>query len=423
MRAIRSFAAMGVLALVVGACGGTTTSAAPSTAGSAAPESAAASEPASTAQAGQTEIRWFCCLGGGDAPEQVEVEKQVVADFNASHPNIHLVFEAVPYAGANDALATQIASGNGPDIVGPVGIGGANAFHGQWLDLAPLIESTGYDLSGFPPDAVDIYKLDEGQVGIPFAIYPSVLFYIPSLFEEAGLQPPPHEYGAKYTMPDGSQVDWTYDTIREVAKILTVDKNGKDAADPAFDPESIVQWGFEPQRDDLRGLGAYWGAGTLAGADGKTVQIPDAWAAGWKYYYQSIHTDHIDMTDAQFQSKDINPNDYPFFSGDDVAWCWDHYLADRADGESPLASPLRAADLRGLPPALVITAEHDPLRDEAELYAARLREANVPARLVRFDGVMHGFFSLANRLDAAAEAQTLAASALRDVLARTEGTI
>jgi acetyl esterase len=115
--------------------------------------------------------------------------------------------------------------------------------------------------------------------------------------------------------------------------------------------------------------------------------------------------------------------DYPFFSGDDMAWCWDHYLADRADGESPLASPLRAADLRGLPPALVITAEHDPVRDEAELYAAGLREANVPARLVRFQGVMHGFFSLANRLDAAAEAQALAAAALRDVLARTEGTI
>ena len=85
--------------------------------------------------AAPVEIRWYCCLGGGDAPEQVEVEKKVVEEFNASHPNIKLTFEAVPYAGANDALATEIASGNGPDIVGPVGIGGANAFHGQWLDL------------------------------------------------------------------------------------------------------------------------------------------------------------------------------------------------------------------------------------------------------------------------------------------------
>ena len=64
--------------------------------------------------AGQVEIRWYCCLGGGDAPEQVEVEKKVAEAFNAAHPNIHLTFEAVPYAGARDALATQIALGQRP---------------------------------------------------------------------------------------------------------------------------------------------------------------------------------------------------------------------------------------------------------------------------------------------------------------------
>jgi acetyl esterase len=109
--------------------------------------------------------------------------------------------------------------------------------------------------------------------------------------------------------------------------------------------------------------------------------------------------------------------DRPFFSTEDLAWCWRNYLVDEEDGASPLASPLRAVDLRGLPPALLITAELDPLCDESELYAARLREANVPARLARFDGVPHGFFSLADRLDAAAEAQALAASALREALA------
>jgi multiple sugar transport system substrate-binding protein len=310
-RPIRFSALLATLALLAAACG-TSTPASPGPSGSA---GTSPSPAATTGPGGTAEIRWYCCLGGGDAPEQVEVEKKVVDDFNASHPNIHVTFEAVPYAGANDALATQIASGNGPDIVGPVGIGGANAFHGQWLDLAPLIQKTTYDLSGFPPDAVDIYKLDEGQVGIPFAIYPSALFYKKSLFEEAGIKEPPHKYGEKYTMPDGTQVDWDYDAAREIAMLLTVDKNGKDATQAGFDPANLVQWGFEPQRDDLRGLGAYWGAGSLAAADGKTAQIPDDWKTAWKWWYDGMWKDHFSMTGPVFESDDINPKDYPFFTG------------------------------------------------------------------------------------------------------------
>ena len=306
-------------ALLMTACSGST-STPPPTSGASTTPSAAASAPASVAPAtvppgGPVEIRWYCCLGGGEAPDQKKVEDKVVADFNASHPNIKLKLEIVTYDQANGQLATQIQAGNPPDIVGPVGIGGANAFHGKWLDLAPLIAKTNYDLSGFPSNVVDIYKLDEGQVGIPFAIYPSVLFYRKGLFEEAGLNEPPHKYGEKYTMKDGSQVDWNYDTLRQVAKLLTVDTGNKDATQAGFDAKKIAQWGLELQRDDLRGLGAYFGAGSLLNADGKTAQIPNDWAVGWKFYYQSIWTDHISLTGPQFESKDINPEDYPFFAG------------------------------------------------------------------------------------------------------------
>jgi acetyl esterase len=103
------------------------------------------------------------------------------------------------------------------------------------------------------------------------------------------------------------------------------------------------------------------------------------------------------------------PIDPVFFGPRDVDWCWSHYLAEAADGDNPLASPLRAQDLRGLPPALVITAEHDPLRDEGELYATRLGEAGVPAQSLRFDGAVHGFFSRPDTFDAAVEAQNRAA--------------
>jgi acetyl esterase len=74
-----------------------------------------------------------------------------------------------------------------------------------------------------------------------------------------------------------------------------------------------------------------------------------------------------------------------------MIWFWDHYLADPSHGANPHASPLRA-DLLGLPPALVVTAQYDPLRDEGELYAERLRQAGVPTAMKRWDGMNHGFF-------------------------------
>lgn len=67
------------------------------------------------------------------------------------------------------------------------------------------------------------------------------------------------------------------------------------------------------------------------------------------------------------------------------------YLDSGADPADPLVSPIKRGDLTGLPPALVITAEHDPLRDEGELYAQRLKEAGVEARVSRYAGANHGF--------------------------------
>jgi acetyl esterase len=100
---------------------------------------------------------------------------------------------------------------------------------------------------------------------------------------------------------------------------------------------------------------------------------------------------------------------------DTMKWFWDHYLSDATEGAHPHASPLRATDLSGLPPALVITAEYDPLRDEGELYAEKLRAAGVPIALARYDGVNHGFMFWVGVVDKAGVAMNEACEWLRGV--------
>lgn len=79
---------------------------------------------------------------------------------------------------------------------------------------------------------------------------------------------------------------------------------------------------------------------------------------------------------------------------DAMIWSWNHYLPEACRRGEPDASPLHTENLQGLPPAVILTAEHDVLRDEGEAYAARLQEAGVPTDLQRYAGQMHGFFTL-----------------------------
>jgi acetyl esterase len=92
---------------------------------------------------------------------------------------------------------------------------------------------------------------------------------------------------------------------------------------------------------------------------------------------------------------------------------WASYLDDPDQARNAHAAPLEASDLRGLPPAMVVTAEFDPLRDESEECGRRLREAGVPAEIRRFGGMIHGFFGLTGSVDKADEALDEACAWLR----------
>jgi len=98
---------------------------------------------------------------------------------------------------------------------------------------------------------------------------------------------------------------------------------------------------------------------------------------------------------------------------EDMIWFWNHYLRSEEDARNAYAAPLLATDVRDLPPALIVTAGFDVLRDEAELYARHLREAGVEVELASYPTMIHGFFGMHPWIDEAARAVEQAAKKLK----------
>ncbi len=106
-----------------------------------------------------------------------------------------------------------------------------------------------------------------------------------------------------------------------------------------------------------------------------------------------------------------------FLTRDTMVWFFNHYTSSEKDAHNPLLSPLQAKDFSNLPPALVITAEYDPLRDEGEMYAAKLQEVGVSVTVTRYNGMIHGFFTMAGIMDQSKIAIAEAAATLRTAFA------
>lgn len=239
-------------------------------------------------------VTWFVGLGTGTNDVQIAAQQAVVEAFNSSHDDIQIeLILAANNQVAPDTLGTLIAGGTPPDIIGPVGFSGANLFSGQWLDLQPLVDASGYDLSVYPDSLVGLYQTSEGLVGIPFAVFPSLLFYNTDLFDEADLPYPPSDFGAPYVWDDGTESEWDWDTLAEIAKILTVDSNGNDATMDEFDPSSIEQYGFVNQWGSMRADLSTFGGAEFYNAETGEVTIPEHWREGAKWIWDGIWADHF----------------------------------------------------------------------------------------------------------------------------------
>jgi multiple sugar transport system substrate-binding protein len=236
---------------------------------------------------GKIQLHWFIGLGTGSDAEQIPIEEEVVARFNASQDKIELIAEFVTYDVSKDQLATRIAAGNAPDIVGPVGIEGGNLFPKQWLELIDFVEKYKVDLSGVNPSLVEFYKND-GGTSLPYAVYPSFIFYNKALFDEIGLPYPPEKVGDTY---QGKPWDWN--TLRELSLELTVDENGVAASQEGFDHSKIVQFGYVPQWvTGVAAIGTTFGAGILVDDAGK-VQIPETWPTALQWFYDGMWKDYF----------------------------------------------------------------------------------------------------------------------------------
>ncbi|MBX3080601.1 MAG: extracellular solute-binding protein [Anaerolineae bacterium] len=264
----------------------------------------------------KVKILWFVGIGSGTNEQQIAAEKEVVADFNASQDKIELEINIAPtFETATDTLSTLIAAGTPPDIVGPVGVGGSNQYADQWVDLKPFVEKAKYDLSGLDPALLDLYATaNGGYSAIPFGVFPSVVYYSRDLFDEAGLKYPPQAFGDQYEMPDGTKVDWNYDTLATIAKMLTVDANGKTPADAAFDATQIKQFGLTQGYERIRLLWTQLSPAEFYNAETKKVNAPEGWEKGLQWWYDRVWVDHSMPTDSYAQSELFGSGN-PFNSG------------------------------------------------------------------------------------------------------------
>ncbi len=264
-------------------------------------------------------VRIFVGVGTGDRPDQQPQEEALAKQWNDANQDIKIQFDYYQNAVARDQLITQVAGGNPPDIVGPIGIRGVFSTPELWADLAKYIEQDKAELKldDYDENVLKTFQAAGGvNLSVALGIYPSSLWINEDAFKAADVPLPPKDFGAKYTDRDGKERVWDYDTLAMVAKQVTQDANGKFGDEEGFDPTKISMYGYSDSMLNFRHLMMRFGAKTAGvAADGKTATFVSdpAYLAAVKWYQQGVWKEHFIPDQAAINS--ISQNGTPFETG------------------------------------------------------------------------------------------------------------
>ncbi|MEO6351444.1 MAG: sugar ABC transporter substrate-binding protein [Candidatus Limnocylindrales bacterium] len=242
---------------------------------------------------------------------QVSLTAEELADFrpalervDAAHPEFTVALEEVPQGSEVEKVTTQLAADDLPDLLRVQGLNVQQWIRrGAFLDLTSRATTAGLDLTDFYEGPLDQFRFNDGLWGVPDTASPEVVFINRTMFQAAGIDEPTD--------------DWTYDEMRAAAITLTIDEGGRHPGDAGFDPDSIVQWGWNG------GITYFWqnalvkarGGDLCANKDCTQMNFTSAAnqaALGW--WASLVRDDHAALYDPYGGSQTGVEGD-PFLSG------------------------------------------------------------------------------------------------------------
>ncbi len=258
-------------------------------------------------QAGPVTVTIFVGFGAGSDPDSMDALNTIAGEYNASHTDTQMEFTFSTWEEHTSKFSTLLASDMVPDLAFPIGIQGIAEFYDEWIDVSPYIQRDSYDTSDFYGPSLTLLNFDNKTIGLPLGVYPSVTFINEDLFDAAGVTYPPQQYG---------DATWTLEKMVEIAKQMTLDGNGNNAASASFDAANINQWGWGGWCGPFRTVPGKFGGNPLGmSADYKTAEMnTGGYLEGMQFLYDSIYTWHVRPSSVD-EGSTFTGMDFTFESG------------------------------------------------------------------------------------------------------------